>query len=48
MAEVLKGIGKVQIWQQIIGGIIFSCILFCVASIFIRKKVVREKVLPGL
>ena len=27
MDGVLKGIGKVQIWQQIIGGIVFSCII---------------------
>ena len=45
MGDILKNIGKVQIWKQIIFGILFACSLFIVASLSITKKnIVRDSV----
>ena len=44
MGEVLRDIGKIQIWRQIIFGTLFACSLFFVASMTITKKeIVRNK-----
>lgn len=44
MVEVLREVGKVQIWKSIIGGVIFSCFCCCIAFFsFIRIPPVREQ-----